>query len=71
MQTTKYLTSGNGIHYLQLPAAKRRNHLSNENLETLFLLVALKLPAKNLYEFEQEIKLDEGELKSTIFQTQT
>ena len=32
--------------YLQVLAAKHRNHLSNENLVTLFLLVSFKLAAK-------------------------
>ena len=45
-------------------AAKFRDHLSNENLETIFLLVALKLPAKNLHEYEQEIRHVEGEINS-------
>ena len=47
---------------LQMLAAKFRDHLSNENLETIFLLVALKLPAKNLHEYEQEIRHVEGKL---------
>ena len=36
--------------------AKRRSHLSNVSIETLFLLDALKLAVKNFYEYEQEIK---------------
>ena len=56
---TKYLTKG--YTSLHLPVAKCRNHLSNEDLEIL-LLAALKLPTKNLYEHEQEIKPVEGKL---------
>ena len=59
MHTTKIntLPVQRGYTYLQTFAAKRRNHLSNENLKTLFFLAALKLPAKNLYEYEQKIKV--------------
>lgn len=32
-----------GYTYLQIPAAKRKNHMSNENLQVLFLLVVLKV----------------------------
>ena len=46
-------------------AAKHRNHLSIENLETLFLLTALKLVAKKFFEYEQEIKLIERKLAFT------
>ena len=46
-------------------AAKHRNHLKNENLETLFLLTALKLVAKKFFEYEQEIKLIERKLTFT------
>ena len=37
------------IEYLQIHSAKHRSHLSNENLETLPLLAALKLPAKSIW----------------------
>ena len=59
MHTTKIntLPVQRGYTYLQTFAAKRRNHLSNENLKTLFFLAALKLPAKNLYEYEHKIKV--------------
>ena len=43
-------------------AAKRRNRLSKKNIETLFLLAALKLPAKNKNNYEQEIKLVQEKL---------
>lgn len=51
-----------GYTYPQVVVAKCKNHLSNEKLKTLFLLATLKLPAKNQYEYEQEMKLVEGKL---------
>ena len=48
--------------YSQMLAAKRRNRLSKKNIETLFLLAALKLPAKNKNNYEQEIKLVQEKL---------
>ena len=39
---------------------KRRNHLSPENLETLVLLAAFKIPAKSPYEYDKEIELVEN-----------
>ena len=68
MHTTKIntLPVQRGYTYLLTLAARRRNHLSNENLKTLFFLAALKLPAKNLCEYEQEITVVEGEAKSTV-----
>ena len=34
-----------GYTYLQMVAAKRRNHLCSENIETLLMLASLKLPS--------------------------
>ena len=51
---------GRRYTYLQMIANKQRNPLSNEHLKALSLTAALKLPAKNPYEYEQEIKLAEG-----------
>ena len=51
-----------GCTYPQVVVARYKNHLSKENLKTLFLLAALKLPVKNQYEYEQEMKLVEGKL---------
>ena len=48
--------------YLQMLAAKSRNHLSNENLRTLFLLTAPKLPEKYRYVYEQEVRFGEEKL---------
>ena len=44
-------------------AAKQRNHLYSENIETLLMLASLKLPSWKLSENEEEIKLLEGHLK--------
>ena len=46
-----------GYSYLQMVCAPRRNHLKPENLETLFLLAALKLPVKTSMEYQEEIKI--------------
>ena len=48
---------GRGYTYLQMIANKERNQLSNEHLKALSLTATLKLPAKNLYEYEQELNL--------------
>ena len=37
-------------------SSKRRNHLIPENLETLFLLSALKMPIKSVTSYHAEIK---------------
>ena len=50
-----------GYTYLQMVATKRRNHLSSENLETLFLLVALKLPPRSVNDYDKEIDVVEGQ----------
>ena len=52
-----------GYTYLQMVAAKQRNHLCSENMETLFMLASLKLPSRKLSEYEEEIKLLEEHLK--------
>ena len=44
-------------------AAKRRNHLCWENIETLFMLVCSELTNRKLSEYEGEIKLLGGHLK--------
>ena len=49
-----------GYTYLQMVAAKQRNHLCSENIETLFMLVSLKLPSRKLSQYQAEIKLLEG-----------
>ena len=49
---TKYLTSGKGYNYPRMLPAKHRTHFSNENLQILFLLAALKLQAEDLYDYE-------------------
>ena len=46
-----------GFSQLQMVATKRRNHLKPENLETLFLLAALKIPVKPADCYEDEIKI--------------
>ena len=44
-------------------SSKRRNHLQPENLETLFLPSALKLPIKSVTSYQAEIKyLEESQL---------
>ena len=64
MSRTRLNTSPveSGYTYSQMLAAKRRNRLSKKNIETLFLLAALKLPAKNKNNYEQEIKLVQEKL---------
>ena len=42
--------------FLEMVALKRRNHLRPENLETLFLLSALKVPGKAISCYESKIK---------------
>ena len=42
--------------FLEMVASKRRNHLKPENLETLFLFSALKVPVKVISCYESEIK---------------
>ena len=37
-------------------SSKRRNHLKPENLETLFLLLALTMPIKPVGSYQTEIK---------------
>ena len=37
-------------------SSKRKNHLKPENLETLFLLSALKMPIKSVTSYQTEIK---------------
>ena len=37
-------------------SCRRRNHLKPENLETLFLLSALKVPIKSVTNYQAEIK---------------
>ena len=37
-------------------SSKRRNHLKPEDLETLFLLSALKMPIKSVTSYQAEIK---------------
>ena len=37
-------------------SSKRRNHLKPENLETLFLLSALKMPTESVTSYLAEIK---------------
>ena len=37
-------------------SSKRKNHLKPENLETLFLLSALKMPIKSVTSYQAEIK---------------
>ena len=46
----------NGYTFLEMISSKRRNHLKPENLETLFLLSALKVPVKAVSCCESEIK---------------
>ena len=45
-----------GYAFLEMVESKRRNHLKPENLETLFLLSALKVPVKAISCYESEIK---------------
>ena len=40
-----------GYTQLEMIASKRRNHLSPENIETLFLLSALKIPVKKALDY--------------------
>ena len=37
-------------------SSERRNYLKPENLETLFLLSALKMPTKSVTSYQAEIK---------------
>ena len=37
-------------------SSKRKNHLKSENLETLFLQSALKMPIKSVTSYQAEIK---------------
>ena len=37
-------------------SSKRKNHLKPENLETLFLLSALKMPIKSVTSYQAKIK---------------
>ena len=47
---------GRGYTFLEMVASKRRNYLKPENLETLFLLSALKVPVKAISCYESETK---------------
>ena len=44
-----------GYTYLEMIASKRRNKLLPENLETLFLLAALKIPTKKADMYTKEV----------------
>ena len=44
-----------GYTYLEMIASKRRNKISPEHLETLFLLTALKIPIKGAGEYRKEV----------------
>ena len=46
-----------GYTNLEMVAAKRRNHMSSENLETLFLLSTLKVPVRGPDDYKKEIEL--------------
>ena len=43
--------------YLEMVCTKRRNHLTPENVETLFLLAALKIAPKDVGEYGSEIEI--------------
>ena len=45
-----------GYTILQIIASKRRNRISPENLELLFLLGTLKIPVKSAEDYKQERK---------------
>ena len=57
-----------GYTYLQMVAAKRRNHLRSDNIETLFMLVSLKLPSRKLGEYKEEVILLQGDVKYLEFE---
>ena len=46
-----------GFSQLEKVATKQRNHLKPENLETLFLLMNLKIPVKPADCYENELKI--------------
>lgn len=63
MHTTKYLTSGKRIYLFSNACCQtQKSFEQKKNIETLFLLAALKLPAKNKNNYEQEIKLVQEKL---------
>ena len=45
-----------GYSFLEMVCSKRRNRLSSENIETLFLLATLKLPIRSANDYSHEIK---------------
>ena len=45
-----------GYMILKMVASKRRNHITSENLEVLFLLGTLKISVKNPEDYENETK---------------
>ena len=51
-----------GYTFLEMIASKRKNHLSAENLETRFLLTALKILTKKGDAYQKEITLIERKL---------
>ena len=52
-----------GFTYLERVASERRKHLYPENLDTLFLLSALKVPIKSVTSYQAEIEyLEEAQL---------
>ena len=45
-----------GYTHLEMITSKRRNRMDPKNLETLFLLAALKIPCKKPDIYENEVK---------------
>ena len=66
MQTTKYLTSDKDIYLYPFACCQMKKSFEQWKPQDIAFVSCTETEAKNLYDYEHEIKLVEGELKSII-----